>query len=127
MPLATLHCIGHYNPNKVYDNNWTSSATSEHETSAQDNCYHHWNKDPRIQTAIKSLDRKIAELSNTPSVGSKQLFDTDLWSKSCQLNRELLYMMLVWFPVFDRSLLHNTTICWTLLSLNQRSLFYLWF
>lgn len=77
------------------------------------------------QQAIKSLDRKIAELSNTPSVGSKQLFDTGLWSKSCQLSRELLYMMLVWFPVFDRSLLHNTTICLTLLSLNQRSLFYL--
>lgn len=30
-------------------------------------------KDPRTYTAIKSLDRKIAELRNTPSVGSKQL------------------------------------------------------
>ena len=65
-------------------------------------------KDPRTQTAIKSLDRKIAELRNTPSVGSKQLFDTGLWSKSCQLSRELLYMMLVWFLGFDRSLLHDT-------------------
>lgn len=44
-------------------------------------------KDPRTYTAIKSLHRKIAELRNTPSVGSKQLFDTGLWSKSCQLSK----------------------------------------